>query len=242
LHDFCIACQEINLQGVVPLVFRLAGAVHKIRIVFFQERRNDMLDLRINKLKVIGLLIVFMAFSGLGYADEVTDSINDALKYYQDGEYTDAIEDLSYALQLIKQKKAKELEAFLPKPLGGWTAQQSSSQAAGTAMFGGGITAERKYSRGPSSMTVQIITNSPMMQGVMMMLSNPMFAASDGGRLEKIGRQKAIVKFDPTHKQGEIKMVVANRFFVLIKGHGITEEDLKGYAKAIDYKKLASLP
>lgn len=201
-----------------------------------------MFNLRINKLMVVALSILFMAFSGLGYADEVTDSINDALKYYQDGEYTDAIEDLGYALQLIKQKKGEELEAFLPKPLSGWTVQQSSSQAAGAAMFGGGITAERKYSKGSSSITVQIITNSPLMQGVMMMLSNPMFAASDGGKLEKIGRQKAIVNFDPTNKQGEIKMVVANRFFILIKGHGITEEDLKGYAKAIDYKKLASLP
>ena len=134
------------------------------------------------------------------------------------------------------------MESFLPKPLNGWTAQEASSQTVGASMFGGGVTAERKYSKGSSSIDITIITDSPIMQGMMMMFSNPMLATSDGGKLEKIGRQKAIVKFNTNNKQGEIKIVVANQFLVLIKGREITKEDLKGYAKAIDYKKLQSLP
>ena len=200
-----------------------------------------MFNFSINKLKVSGLAIVLMAFSAIGYADDITDSISEALQYYKNGEYTDALESLNYASQLIKQKKGKGLESFLPEPLSGWTAKEANSQTVSTAMFSGGVTAERKYNKGSSSVTVQIITDSPFMQGVMMMFSNPMFAASDGGKLEKIERQKAIVKFDAANKQGEIKIVVANRFFVLIEGEEITEEDLKAYAKAIDYKNLASL-
>jgi hypothetical protein len=215
----------------------------RIIIIFFKERKNDMLNLSINKLKVSGLAIVLMAFSAIGYADDITDSISEALQYYKNGEYTDALESLDYASQLIKQKKGKGLESFLPEPLSGWTAKEANSQTVGTAMFSGGVTAERKYNKGSSSVTVQIITDSPFMQGVMMMFSNyPMFAESDGGELEKIEHQKAIVKFDATNKRGEIKIVVANRFLVLIEGNGITKGDLKGYAKAIDYKKLASLP
>lgn len=200
-----------------------------------------MLSLRINRLRVSVLTIAFVAFSAIGHADDITDSINEALQYYKNGEYADAVGSLNYASRLIQQKKGKGLESFLPEPLSGWTAQEANSQTAGAAMFGGGVTAERKYSKGSGSITVQIITDSPLMQGVMMMFSNPMFAASDGGKLEKIERQKAIVKFDATNKQGEIKIVVANRFFVLIEGEAITEEDLKAYAKAIDYKNLASL-
>ena len=151
-------------------------------------------------------------------------------------------ETFNYASQLIQQKKGKALESFLPEPLTGWTAEDATSQVTGAAMFGGGVTVEREYRKGSSSITIQIITDSPIMQGVMMMFSNPMFAASEGGKLEKIGRQKAIVKFDPANKDGDIKIVVANRFLVSIEGDGITREDLKGYAKAIDYKKMASLP
>ena len=201
-----------------------------------------MFNLSIKSLKIGGLFFMLMAFSASGYAEDVEESINEALQYYQNGEYKDAVESLNYASQLIQQKRGDGLELFLPKPLIGWIAHETSSQTMGASMFGGGITAERKYSKDSSSITVQIITDSPVMQGMMMMFSNPMYATSDGGKLERIGRQKAIVKFDSNSKEGDLNIVVANRFLVSIKGQKITKEDLKGYAKAIDYKKLQSLP
>ncbi|TCK17423.1 hypothetical protein DFR30_0653 [Thiogranum longum] len=193
-------------------------------------------------LKATGIAAAIFMLSGPGYADDIEDSINEALEYYHDGEYKDAVESLNYATQLIQQKKGGELEAFLPEPLDGWSAQPPSSQAAGGAMFGGGVTAERTYSKNASSVTVRIITDSPMMQGMMMMFSNPMFAASDGGKLERVGRQKAIVKFDSDNRQGEINIVVAKRFLVTIEGNDVSAEDLKAYAEAIDYKKLKDMP
>lgn len=200
-----------------------------------------MFNSYINKLKVVGVFFVFMALSLSVYADDIEDSIQEALQYYKSGVYKDAVETLNYASQLIQQKKGKGLESFLPEPLNGWTAQNAISQAAGAAMFGGGVSAEREYSKGSSSVSIKIITDSPLMQGMMMMFSNPMMATSDGGKLERIGRQKAIVKFDPSSKQGDIRIVVANRFLVLIEGRNTTMEDMKEYAKAIDYKKLKSL-
>lgn len=200
-----------------------------------------MFNLYSNKLRLVGAFLVLMLFSFSGYADDIEDSIKEGLQYYKSGEYKDAVESLNYATQLIQQKKGKGLESFLPEPLKGWTAQKASSQAAGAAMFGGGVTAEREYSKGSSSISIKIITDSPIMQSMMMMFSNPMIATSDGGKLERIGRQKAIVKFDPDNKEGDIKIVVANRFLILIEGRETTMEDMKAYAKAIDYKKLKSL-
>jgi hypothetical protein len=195
-----------------------------------------------HKLKVAGIVASLMAFSGTGFADDIEDSINEALQYYQDGEYKDAVESLNYATQLIQQKKGSQLQAFLPEPLGGWNAQDASSQSAGAAMFGGGVTAERTYSKGPSSVTVKIITDSPIMQGVMMMSSTPRCATSDGGKLERIGRQKAIVKYDGGNRDGDINIVVDKRFLVTIEGSDVSLEDLKAYAGAIDYKKLKAMP
>ncbi len=202
-----------------------------------------MFELNINRLlKVGGPCLILLAFSFSAYADDIKDSIKEGLEYYENGEYSDAVESLNYASQLIQQKKGEGLEAFLPDPLSGWTTQETSSQAAGAAMFGGGVTAERKYRKGSSSITVQIVTDSPLLQSMMMMFSNPMFATANGGKLERIGRQKAIVNFDPADKQGDIKIVVADRYLVSIEGHEITREDLKGYAEAIDYKKLKASP
>jgi hypothetical protein len=109
-------------------------------------------------------------------------------------------------------------------------------------MMGGGITAERRYSKGTSSIQIQIMADSPMLQGVLMMMSNPMFATADGGKMERIGKQKAMVKFNPNTQNGDIQIVVANRFLVSIEGKDITNKNLKDYAKAIDYKKMSKLP
>lgn len=192
------------------------------------------------------ILAVFSVFSftftAASLADDVTDYINEAMQYYKDGDYSDAVDSLNFAEQLILQKKSTGLEAFLPGPLKGWTAETATSQAASSAMLGGGITAERSYNKGDSSIEIQIMADSPMLQGVMMMMSNPMFAGADGGKLERIGKQKAMVKFNPSTKKGDIQIVVANRFMVSIDGRGISKKVLKDYAKAIDYKKMAQLP
>lgn len=186
--------------------------------------------------------VACVTYSTAAFADDVTEYINEALQYYKDGDYSDAVDSLNYAEQLIQQKKSTGLEAFLPEPLKGWKAETATSQAASSAMLGGGISAERSYTKGNSSIEIQIMADSPMLQGVMMMMSNPMFATADGGKLERIGKEKAIIKFDPNTKNGDLQIVVANRFMVSIDGRGISKKDLKDYAKAIDYKKMAQLP
>ena len=141
---------------------------------------------------VLGLLCS-LVFAGVAYGDEVTDAINEGLQSYQGGKYSDAMASLNYASQLIGQKKGGDLQSFLPAPLSGWEASEATSQAAGAALFGGGVSAERRYTKDPGSVNVQIVTDSPMLQGIMTMFSNPMLLGSDGGKLERIAGEKAIV-------------------------------------------------
>ncbi len=197
-----------------------------------------------NQFKIRTMLVVLlcsMFFSGLAFADDVTDAINEALQYYQDGKYSDAMTSLNYASQLIGQKKGGDLQSFLPQPLAGWEAEEATSQSMGAAMLGGGVSAERQYNKGSGSVRIQIVTDSPMLQSMMMMFGNPMLAGADGGKLEKIAGEKAIVKYNAADKSGDIKLVVANRFLVTLDGNDVSLEDLKAYAAKIDYKKLAAM-
>jgi hypothetical protein len=199
-----------------------------------------------NTSKVIGLLlavaIVFFGFSTVVLADDVEDYINEGLKYYKEGKFSEAVSSLSTAEQMIQQKKSSGLEGFLPKPLDGWEAEAATSQAAAAAMLGGGISAEREYRKGESTIRIQIMADSPMLQSALMMISNPMYATADGGKLERIGNQKAVVKFNAAEKTGNVQLVAANRFLVQIDGNNVSAQDLKDYAAAIDYDKLATLP
>ena len=198
---------------------------------------------RILKIALVSALVVgLVAFSGPVYADEITDSINEALTQYNNNDFSAASESLGYALQLLGQKKGGQLQELLPQALPGWTADEASSETVNAAIMGGGINAERRYQRDDSSVTVKFVTDSPMLQGMMMMFSNPMFATADGGTLEKIKGQKAIIKFNTRDKNGSITIVVGNRTLILIEGNSVTREDLKNYAAAIDYRKLSALP
>ena len=194
------------------------------------------------RIPVGAVAVVLVMSSWPASADDVTDAVEEALQFYKDGKYTEAASSLNYAAQLVQQKKGASMESLLPEPLDGWTAEEASSQSAGTAMFGGGLTAERRYVKDQSTVNIQIVTDSPLLQSMMMMMANPMFATSSGGKLETINGQKAIVKLNPNDRSGQIQIVVANRFLVTLDGAEVTRDDVVAYAKAIDYGKMAALP
>lgn len=172
-------------------------------------------------------------------ADDVTDSIDEAIKAYKAKDFAAAAQSLDAAAQLVRQKRGELFKGLLPDAPSGWKAEDASSQSAGAAMFGGGVTAERRYTKGDLSMTVKIITDSPMMQAVIMMMGNPMFANADGGKLERIKGQKAILKNKDGN--GSVNVVVNGTLLVQIEGSQVTDADLRAFASAVDYAKIAAL-
>ncbi|HHB12985.1 MAG TPA: hypothetical protein ENK62_07290 [Chromatiales bacterium] len=190
-------------------------------------------------------LVVFAAGILLAlpvWADDVEDSIKEGLELYKAGEYQEAVESLNYAVQLIQQQKGRSLEKLLPEPLSGWEVEETTSQAAGAAMFGGGVSAQRSYRKGDAYVTVLIAADSPLIQTMVAMFANPMIVSSDGGRLQRIQRQKAIVKYDEDDRSGSINIVVDRRFLVNVEGSDVSQDELVAYARAIDYKALKGMP
>nr|CAA6829219.1 MAG: Unknown protein [uncultured Thiotrichaceae bacterium] len=192
------------------------------------------------KLKMVsgGLALFLAAATVPAIADDVTDSIDEASEAYKSGDVATAVESLNYAVQLLQQMKGDSLAKLLPEPLDGWEAKEAEATAVGAAMFGGGLTAERSYTKDKSRMKIQVVTDSPVLQGMLAMFTNPMFAASSGGKMTKINKQKAIVKMDKSGTGGEIQMVVKNRYMVTLDGSRVTKDELIEYAEAIDFSKF----
>lgn len=170
--------------------------------------------------------------------DDVLATIEQAVKQYKAGDLAGAASNVDYAAQLIRQKKSEKMKSLLPEPLAGWHAGEPTAQAMGTAVFGGGVTVSRKYTKGASSVEVEIVSDSPVLQSVMMMLNNPMFAGAGGGTLEMIKGQRAIVKYNKGNHSGDVNIVAAGRFMVTVKGQQVKRTDLTGYAAAVDYQGL----
>jgi len=195
--------------------------------------------------KMIKLIVTVALIAGFIFPqpilanDDVLTVIEEALQQYKNGDLSSAANNLDYASQLIRQKKSEKLKSVLPKPIPGWDVEPATSQAIGTAVFGGGVTVSQAYRKGPSHIIIEIISDSPVLQSVMMMLNSPVFAGASGGKLEIIKGQRAIVKFEPEKRDGEINVVIANKFMVTVKGQEVTREELLAYTQLIDFQVLS---
>lgn len=194
-------------------------------------------------------LIILMVFFQVGQvmADEVTDQVNEAMGLYKEGKYSQAASELEFAVQQIREKQVDQLKKALPKPLAGWKADDPEGAAAGAAMFGGGVTASKRYYKGESEaeapeVRAEIITDSPLLQGMLMFFSNPAILGAQGGKVTKVKSYKAILKKEGSGGQAELSLVVANKILVKLSGQmGATEADLLAYGNAIDYSLLEKM-
>ncbi len=184
------------------------------------------------------LAVLFLALPLHAGEDTVLSTIKEATRQYQAGDYSGSASNLDYASQLIRQKKSEKMKDLLPEPLPGWDGKEASAQALGAAVLGGGVTVSRDYTRGASSISVEIVSDSPVLQSVLMMLNNPVFAGAGGGRLETVKGNRSVLKFDSGKKSGELYIVVASRFVVTVKGRQVAREDLLAYGEAMDYRVL----
>jgi hypothetical protein len=181
------------------------------------------------------MAVLCLALSAAVWADDASDAIEKAAAFYKEGQTQQAITQLELATQLIRQQRAEAMQQVLPEPLEGWTAEAATSTSAGAAMLGGGSTIKRTYNKGDKSLSIEIVADSPMIQGMMVLFSNPMFgAASQGGKVQMVNGQQAILKDDG------LMMVVENTFMVQVNAEKGMEADVLAYASAIDLKKLSS--
>ncbi len=114
-------------------------------------------------------LCCLLLLGGSVYADEVLDSINEAADAYNEKEYQEAIESLEYARQLIQQMNSEGMAGFLPEALAGWKAKSASTQNMG--IMGGSAGVQKEYTKsGGGQVTINIMGESPLFQGMMAML------------------------------------------------------------------------
>jgi len=182
------------------------------------------------------IIVLFPAWQQTFAADDVLNVIEKAVKQYKDGDFAEAAGNLDYASQLVRQKKSEKMKEILPEPLEGWQAQTPNAQAVGAAILGGGVTVSRDYKKGSSQVSIEIISDSPVLQSVLMMLNNPMFAGASGGKLQTIKDQRAIVKYDDKKRDGDINIIISNKYMVTVKGQNVSQEELILYAQKIDFR------
>jgi hypothetical protein len=181
-----------------------------------------------------GWLMALILMATPAFADDISDAIDQASKAYKSGDMSAAKQQLDLASQLVGQKNAEGFGALLPGALSGWKAEKVNTAATGAMMFGAS-SASRTYTNDKGdSVDVTITGDSAMLMQFVTLLNNPAMAAAMG-KLIRVGSQRAIQT-----NEGDINMVVANKFLVTVTGSGDAAAKL-AYANAVNVDKLSKM-
>ncbi|MBI5194053.1 MAG: hypothetical protein HZA08_11530 [Nitrospirae bacterium] len=227
-----------------------------------------MQNWKIRKRVISVLLIGFMSFLQVStvLADEVSDQVDEALKLYKEGKYSQAASELEFAVQQIREKQAENLKDIFPAPLQGWKADKPEVGASGAMMLGGGVTASIRYYKSSAKQSekkipvygmegdegeeggevteirLEIVTDSPLLQGMLPLFANPALAGSQGGKVTKVKGYRGILKKQGDDGGAELSLVVANKILVILRGNdGAADTDVLAYGNAINYQALEKL-
>ncbi len=168
-------------------------------------------------------------------ADDVTDAIKAALDAYEAGDLVEAKFSLDTAAQLVGAARAKGLQAALPAPFEGWTAEadDGGDMSMASAFLGGAIASRSYRNTDGDSVTIAIMADSPMVAQMLAIVGNPQLAASMGKSL-RVGKQRGLET-----SSGELQIVVGNRALVTIDGSADLAAK-KAYAEAVDFEAVTN--
>ncbi len=184
------------------------------------------------------IIATVMLFTSTVFADNVIDSIEKAKALYAQGKYYKAVTELNFTIGLIQDKQLDKFKTLLPEPPSGWSAENVEGSRAAGQIMGGGINVSRNYhSKDGQEVHIEMITDSPLLSSVMMLLSNPLIMG--GGRLVAIKGEKGIEEWHPGEHSGKIQIVLQNRMLITIRGSNLKAKNaLYDFAKRLDFSRI----
>jgi hypothetical protein len=200
-----------------------------------------------------GVVVVMLTLVLLvsAYADEVLEGIEYAREAYEEGNYSEAIEELNFAITKIQLLQVNELREALPEPLSGWTMEEKESETLAFGFFGlgQGLGVTRRYYKEDSDETVEIslASQSALLQQVVMFLKNPaLIAAQPNTKLEKkriAGKRITIMEeFSSEDKDGKLSLTPDDQTLVIVEGWDISDKAiLYEYLDGIDFDLVAEI-
>jgi hypothetical protein len=196
--------------------------------------------------KIGGAIAACLALFSLGlapaWADEISDQLDKGLKLYQQGKLSEALQEVEFAAAQMRQKKAEGYAAVFPEPPAGWQAEKVEYQAMGQALFGGGISASRAYRKGEAEVRLEVLSDSPLVQPLVMGLSNPALMQAQGQKLIRVGDQRAILQEDDD-TQAEVLILFEGKILIKVEARGSrgAAEVAKDFAGKVNLAKLREL-
>jgi len=222
---------------------------------------NNKLNINVKQNYLQMKKLISLTFAMLGMCSYILAQgqaetfINEALSNLKAKQYKQAQMSLQDAINEINNFIAKEVLNQLPTDLNDLKADvsQDNSGSGAMAMLGGGMTISRKYASadGKKSAEINIISNSPMISSLSMIMNNPMMMGNNPNQKSvRVGNRRAILNkstsdtYDDNNNKKTIQnfelQVIIGQTLVTVKGENFENEQAFSatYGK-IDIEKIA---
>lgn len=183
----------------------------------------------------VAVLSSMLLFSAAAQAeDDVVEQVNMGLELYQEQEYGAAITELEFAISDIRKQMSGLIAKTFPEPPAGWSAEEADSASGGGAALlmgggGGGAALERTYREdgGEGTLEAKLMVDNPMVQAMSGLFSNPaLIAAQPNTERERLGRETAIVKWEPEDSHAEVTLMLDGRILMQVNGDNLASRDV----------------
>lgn len=181
-----------------------------------------------------------------GVADEISDQIDQAKRYHEEGDAVGAIAELEFALQALRGRVGQELLATFPEPPAGWTVVDTGDQQpTSIPMLGSGTMLSRTYRAedDDASIEAQLLSGGGFLQGIAGMFLNPqVLAAQPNAKRVRIGRENAVATYDAADRSAQLVLDLGGKATLMLQGHGLDgSEPLVELANRWDLARVKEL-
>lgn len=184
-------------------------------------------------------LLFFLSCLQVATADEIQSAIDEGIAAFGDEQYSQAASQFELAAQLLRERSGASLAKALPTSPEGWTTEDEPEiQAVGASVMGGMTSASQTYRKGDSSVNVRIMSDSPLVGQISMLLENPSMVQQLGQKVFKAEGIEGIVTYDEDSSSGTLTAAVSDRFFISVDGNAVDVATLEEFAKGVDVELL----
>jgi hypothetical protein len=161
-----------------------------------------------------------------------------AAKAYESQDYGAAVSALQEALKLAHKKQREMIVAALAAPEG-WEAEGGNETEDNpfAAMAGLGAAVERTFRNGDKTVRIQVMANSPMVQMLAGVFSNPVLLQAQGAEAIEYGTHKAMLKKEEGGRC-ELQLLMHGKHVITVNSEGVGDEEL---LKIVDQKLVDRL-
>ena len=140
------------------------------------------------------LLVIFLMMTVGAQAQDSEPYLDNASAEYKSGNLENARFNLQQMLQEINVAIGRDILALLPEELAGMQKIDENDNASGINTGYAGIFVNRNYAAENREAAIEIVSDSPLLSGINILLNMPIFIAGDPNQKRiKIDGQKALL-------------------------------------------------